>query len=623
MAAPNPPPGSYSNAPPPAYAPPGAQPMPPYTPAGPGMGPSVAAPPKKSRSGAMIAVIAVVVIAVVIIALIFTGIIPLLHSSSSSGGGGGGGGSSSGEPYSQASPQAAAAASSYASGPWATIIAAGLVSPTQVTASTTNITGSTNCTVSVVHSASLTLPATTSSVTSGNAAGWAFIYYKGGSSPEALEVIVLSGTATVLAALTGKCLGDYSGITGVSSNVIDSPAATAAVQSNASAFLSNHTTGVSATYLLIGGFGALIPGEAGAEWHIAYSTCALENPKGTGAEFDSDVNATSGKVLFSSTLYQLSCGGGSTGGGGGGGGGGNPLSSSYGMTESTSPTLIGTTWTTNVTPYSLNKTLTYGDLAFSVNNTTMVTPGAGWNITVWNTSTLSGIPTLVASYTFATWTNATQLVGFYDTMVIGTGTYDPGGNTFLATGATGTGLTGDVSLKLAAGNGAGGGGQKNLANDLYMGWDGPPTDNYSMPDYLTNFTAYANISLTYGELNFSVTTQSGSPVAPSAAWNVTIWNATTGEVAAYYSFTDAKWLLNGTGPIGTYDTIEVSTGTTNPVGDILVATPTATSGLTGHTVANFTYSPYAPTAAHGSSLPNAPLREAMLLQPVIRLWDGW
>ena len=91
----------------------------------------------------MIAVIAVVVIAVVIIALIFTGIIPLLHSSSSSGGGGGGGGSSSGEPDSEASPQAAAAASSYASGPWATIIAAGLVSPTQVTANTTNITGST------------------------------------------------------------------------------------------------------------------------------------------------------------------------------------------------------------------------------------------------------------------------------------------------------------------------------------------------------------------------------------------------------------------------------------------------------------------------------------------------
>ena len=352
------------------------------------------------------------------------------------------------------------------------------------------------------------------------------------------------------------------------------------MQSNASAFLSNHTTGVSATYLCDRRFWRSRSPEAGAEWHIAYSTCALENPKGTGAEFDSDVNATSGKVLFSSTLYQLSCGGGSTGGGGGGGGGGNPLSSSYGMTKSTSPTLIGTTWTTNVTPYSLNKTLTYGDLAFSVNNTTMVTPGAGRNITVWNTSTLSGIPTLVASYTFATWTNATQLVGFYDTMVIGTGTYDPGGNTFLATGATGTGLTGDVSLKLAAGNGAAAG-QKNLANDLYMGWDGPPTDNYSMPDYLTNFTAYANISLTYGELNFSVTTQSGSPVAPSAAWNVTIWNATTGEVAAYDSFTDAKWLLNGTGPIGTYDTIEVSTGTANPVGDILVATPTATSRANG------------------------------------------
>ncbi|HYA55152.1 MAG TPA: hypothetical protein VEG42_06085 [Thermoplasmata archaeon] len=260
-------------------------------------------PPPPHRKPLYLAVIVAVVVAALLVVFL---VLPALTPSSS--------GASAVLTYRGANPVAGSTVGGYAGGGWTLLFAAGLDSATNETY-TVNSTVLGNltsyCTYTQVASGtSLTLPAFTGNLSSGKAPAWEFGYR---NSADVIAIVsVINGHGSVLATLSGVDCAFYAQLfTPVSGNVIDSSAAAAAVEPNASAFLTAHP-GVSAEFGLIGGltFGkASLP----AEWEVEYSTCTFgPTASGTGDVFNATVNALTGHVLGWNVTLGASCGGSTT-----------------------------------------------------------------------------------------------------------------------------------------------------------------------------------------------------------------------------------------------------------------------------------------------------------------------
>ncbi len=207
-------------------------------------------------------------------------------------------------------PAANGAITGFQGGGWALLFAVGFdtaVSETLPINQTAAIAS--NCTFTAATSATtVTIPGTTLNRSSGTSPAWEFAYRNGAGT--LAIVAVLSGTGSVRGTRSGQCVSFFGLLSPVPANVIDSSAAAASVESNASGFLARHPN-ASAVFGLIGGFRLLGQG-IGAEWSVTYSTCSLApTASGAGSEFNATVNAVTGKVLFSAST-SVSCSGGST-----------------------------------------------------------------------------------------------------------------------------------------------------------------------------------------------------------------------------------------------------------------------------------------------------------------------
>ena len=230
----------------------------------------------------------------------------------------GGSGSNSGNAnpaltYAGARPVADRTASGFAGGGWTLLVAFGLVSATTVPApaNTTAFGNLTGCMLTPeTNFTGLSLPAFSGNRSAGTAPAWEFGYRN--SSNTLAIVSVINGEGLVLATLTGtECSFFVGALSPVPSDVINSSAAAAAVEPEASAFLSAHPN-ASAEFALIGGISLLGRG-IGPEWSILYNTCALgPTATGTGEGFNATVNALSGKVLGFNTTLNESCSGSTT-----------------------------------------------------------------------------------------------------------------------------------------------------------------------------------------------------------------------------------------------------------------------------------------------------------------------
>ncbi|MGI0140459.1 MAG: hypothetical protein ACREBT_04840, partial [Thermoplasmata archaeon] len=212
--------------------------------------------------------------------------------------------SSSALTYAQALPLANSVAQGQSSSAQLVIGAGGSSTVTyEEDATDLNFTG---CTWS--GATSFTVPANPSGYYSGATPLWLFEYYV--SSPaELLTVAVTSGTASVLGGFTGSCLADFE-YAAVPSAPIDSSAATAAVQSDAAAFISDYpsanaslTLSPSVTFT----FENYTYYSAG-DWEVTYATCPLSGTgSGVGTQYNATVNATTGAVMYNGGVQSISC----------------------------------------------------------------------------------------------------------------------------------------------------------------------------------------------------------------------------------------------------------------------------------------------------------------------------
>jgi hypothetical protein len=194
---------------------------------------------------------------------------------------------------------------------WSLLFAVGLEAPTGETAAlAVSDLGISNCSIAPASGApsNLTLPAFVGNRTSGEAPLWEF-FYQNFSTGSVAVVAVENGQATVLGNITTpECSSIFNILGTIPAQVLNSPAAGAAVAANASAFLAAHPTS-SAVYGLIGPVFGNFPGSTlGAKWVVEFSTCAVTpNPTGVGAEYNATVNATSGAVVYAQNQSSVSC----------------------------------------------------------------------------------------------------------------------------------------------------------------------------------------------------------------------------------------------------------------------------------------------------------------------------
>jgi hypothetical protein len=404
-----------------------ADPMSPTT-ASPGSLSTPAAPPSPPTRRPNRRVLYIIAGAAVVVVVLLLAVVLLPSSSSPSSNPGGN--AATNLTYSQAAPIAGKAVSGYAGGGWALLFAVGLDSNTTESfpANATSVISS-NCTFTASGStSSLTLPGTSVSRSAGESPAWEFAYRNGAGTIAVADV--LSGQGSVLGTLSGMCVSFFGLLAPVPSHVIDSSVAAAAVEPNASSFLTAHPN-ASAEFGLIGGVSFLGLGGVGAEWSIDYSTCSLSaTATGTGATFNATVNATTGKVL-NSTTSTASC-------------------SSSGTTDLGSSIAFNSISTVNNPPYT-NYTLTATSASNGVtwdNFTVQIESGGTPVTTGWTANATSSTNVLIASYdpATATWSaGGSHAVVAGDVLVIST-TANLAGDDVVFTGVNG--FSGTISMPL-------------------------------------------------------------------------------------------------------------------------------------------------------------------------------
>lgn len=254
-----------------------------------------AGPGRHARLPLYIALAAIVIVVVLLAAII------LAPGPGSSAGGGG--------PltFRGAETSANKAISSFSGGGWVPLFAAGIDSATSYSAplNVSQISAS-NCTLTLASGASstITLPAFEGNRSAGLSPIWEFAYRNAAGNVAIVSVI--SGSATVIGTLSGKCSTYFGLLSPIPSGTIDSVQAAAAVEPAARAFLQQYPN-ASALFGIVGGisiFGATI----GSTWEVEYSSCSFNSTSGaTGAVFNATVNATSGTVLENQTTTGVPC----------------------------------------------------------------------------------------------------------------------------------------------------------------------------------------------------------------------------------------------------------------------------------------------------------------------------
>ena len=268
----------------------------------PSAGAPVAAPPRKSVAGP-IALLVIGVVLLMFVALTFAGFIPFLFGTSSTGGSG------SLASYSEASAAAQKAADAYstdiataraagalpAAGNWIEVLSIGYALASSIS-ETGPLGGGTSCTITPFGSSdSITISATSGSISSGLATTWIFEYFASGD-PNGLYVVWQGGSASAWGSFNETaCIAQPPTSYEVPSGVIDSTTAAGDAQANSSAYLSSNS-GLSAAYLLVGS-------TSSASWDILYTTCTFGTDT-TGTWYSTFLNALSGGVLFSAGLSE-------------------------------------------------------------------------------------------------------------------------------------------------------------------------------------------------------------------------------------------------------------------------------------------------------------------------------
>jgi len=261
----------------------------------------------------VVAIAVVVVAAAVVGGLVATGTLHLSSASSKSNGSGSpGGNSGAGESYSAAASAAASTVSSVSGGPWTLAGGTGVViaSPVTVTASELNATAAGGgCKPQLLAGASgiTTIPATTSSASSGDSDAWVVWYVD--ASFEVLEVAVFGGVATPVLTLSvyGGC-ATSSTLSGIAlpSDYTDSPSAAATAYKDGGSAWIGAWPNYDLTEILVPGTTITVDDKSTslpASWEVTYTTCDLG--AGTGAtlggqmraEYAVSINASSGAFL--------------------------------------------------------------------------------------------------------------------------------------------------------------------------------------------------------------------------------------------------------------------------------------------------------------------------------------
>jgi hypothetical protein len=260
---------------------------------------------------AMVGIVVVILIVAVLAGLYLGKVGPFAPSSSSS--------SSPGEAFSAAASSAQSAASGQSGGPWTPVGGEGFdfsTSSTQNTSALASMGSEAGCSISLLSGApaTVTLASTSSSISSGNSAGWA-IELAGKSS--LLFVYVTSSGATPIATFGGSScplFGSYVSISLPSDTISSSAAVQAALNAGGDAYLTNHTK-VDVLYTLSPQVAITTPygsSVTAASWSIELSNCDLSGTTGksldgqVGTMFTVNVNATTAVAGKASTSL-LTC----------------------------------------------------------------------------------------------------------------------------------------------------------------------------------------------------------------------------------------------------------------------------------------------------------------------------
>lgn len=263
-------------------------------------------PTRKSHTGALIGGAVVIIVVLAVVGLGVAGVIPIpgLHSN---GGGGGSGSPGSASNFATAWNQANQSVKAYSSGSWKAYFAGGIATPvgsTQAVGSLTNFSSST-CTVTAVSGGptSIQVPAA-NPTTGGLGSVWFFLY---GNGNELVIVIDNGGAATPVATLTGECSTVFNTyFQPLAPSILNSPQVTAAVRSNATAFLTDNSN-LSTLYSVLAEFDYLGITLA-STWSVTYTTCGLvQGSATTGNTFNATVGATSGVVSNSHVANNSAC----------------------------------------------------------------------------------------------------------------------------------------------------------------------------------------------------------------------------------------------------------------------------------------------------------------------------
>ncbi len=263
-------------------------------------------PTRKSHTGALIGGAVVIIVVLAVVGLGVAGVIPIpgLHSN---GGGGGSSTPGSASTFATAWNRANQSMSAYSSASWKAFFAGGLASPvgaTEPVGSLTNYSSS-SCTVTAVSGGptSIQVPAA-NPTTGGLGSVWFFLY---GNGNELVIVIDNGGSASPVATLTGQCATVFNTyFQPLAPSILNSPQVTAAVRSNASAFLSDNSN-LSTLYSVLAEFDYLGITLA-STWTVTYTTCSVVSGSATtGNTFNATLGATSGAVSSSYVANNSAC----------------------------------------------------------------------------------------------------------------------------------------------------------------------------------------------------------------------------------------------------------------------------------------------------------------------------
>jgi len=258
---------------------------------------------------AVVAIAVVVVAAAVVGGLFATGTLHLSSASSKSTGSPSGG-SGAGESYSAAASAAAPTVSSVSGGPWTLAGGTGVVIASSVTVSSAELNATAaggGCKPQLLAGASAitTIPATTSSASSGDSDAWVVWYVD--ASYQVLEVAVFGGVATPVLTLSvyGGCASTLTGIA-LPSSYVDSPSAAATAYKDGGSAWIGAWPNYDMTEILVPGATVTVddkPTSLPSTWEVSYTTCDLGS--GTGAtlggqmpaEYTVSINASSGAFI--------------------------------------------------------------------------------------------------------------------------------------------------------------------------------------------------------------------------------------------------------------------------------------------------------------------------------------